>query len=531
MATHDTTLISIPNMVRVSAERFGDAIALVDDGVELTYRQLEAAMLDSTRAMIALGIRPGDRVALCGPNTARWILAALGVHGAGAALVPVNTRFKGAEIGHLLDKSGASALITVAEFMGNDYIDMARRASPGAPALERLVILDDVEVPGTTTFAEAIRSGVETVPLAEAEAAIAAVRSEQLSDVMFTSGTTGAPKGVMLTHAQSLRVYGDLGELLGIGPEDCILIIPPFFHTFGYKAGWMMGFMFGLRVVPQRTFEPEEIMRKVHDNGVSCIFGPPTIFTDIMAHPTRSEHDLSSLRVGVVSAASIPVALIGRISEDLGFDLVITGYGLTEASSLVTLGTRDDDFEHIATTAGRAIQGVEVRTVDEDGTTLGPGVAGELLVRGYNIMSGYWDEPEETAKAVTPDGWLRTGDIAVIDEDGYVTITDRKKDMFIVGGFNAYPAEIENILSRFEKIQHVAVVGVPDDRLGEVGVAYVVPFAGTGLTEQEVIDYARSHLANFKVPRAVHLVDDLPRNASMKVLKQALRDMHAQQLG
>jgi acyl-CoA synthetase (AMP-forming)/AMP-acid ligase II len=525
--SHDEPLISIPNMIRVSARRFGDAIALVDDGVELTYRQLETALLDSTRAMIALGVKPGDRVALCGPNTAQWILAAIGILGAGAALVPVNTRFKGGEIGHLLTKSAASAFITVAEFMGNDYVEMVRAAVPDAPALKRLVILDDVVVDGAITFSEAISRGAEAVTVEQAEQSIAAVRPEQLSDVMFTSGTTGAPKGVMLTHAQSMRAYSDMGETLGVNEQDCILIIPPFFHTFGYKAGWMMGFMFGLRVVPQRTFQPEEIMQKVHDNGVSCVFGPPTIFVDIMAHPSRAEHDLSSLRVGVVSAASIPVALIGQIKEVLGFELMITGYGLTEASALVTLGSRDDDLEHIAGTAGRAVPGVTLKTVDEAGNDLKPGEAGELLVHGYNVMSGYWGEPEETAKAITSDGWLRTGDIGVIDDEGYVTITDRKKDMFIVGGFNAYPAEIENILSRFDKILHVAVIGVADARMGEVGAAFVVPRPGVDLTEDEVIEYARANLANFKVPRVVHLVDDLPRNASLKVLKHELRDRHA----
>jgi len=525
--SQDEPFISIPNMIRVSARRFGDAIALVDDGVELTYRQLEAAMLDSTRAIIALGVKPGDRVALCGPNTAAWILAAVGILGAGAALVPVNTRFKGSEIGHLLTKSGASAFITVAEFMGNDYVEMVRTAVPDAPALERVVILDDVEVPGTITFAEALRRGLGAVTLEAAEASVAAVRSEQLSDVMFTSGTTGAPKGVMLTHAQSMRAYSDMGNTLGVDENDCILIIPPFFHTFGYKAGWMMGFMFGLRVVPQRTFLPEEIMQKVEDNRVSCVFGPPTIFVDIMAHPAMHEHDLSSLRVGVVSAASIPVALIGQIKDVLGFELMITGYGLTEASALVTLGSRDDDLEHIAGTAGRAVPGVKLKTVDDEGNDTSPGEAGELLIQGYNVMSGYWDEPEETAKTITADGWLRTGDIAVIDDEGYVTITDRKKDMFIVGGFNAYPAEIENILSRFDKILHVAVIGIADPRMGEVGAAFVVPKPGVELTEDEVIEYGRANLANFKVPRVVYLVDELPRNASMKVLKQELRKQHA----
>ena len=520
---HDLALTSIPNMVRVSAREHRDAIAIVDGDAQYTYTELEAAMLDSTRAMIALGVEPGDRVALCGPNSASWIIAALGIQGAGGVLIPVNTRFRGQEIGHLLTKGDATAFVTVGEFLGNDYVDMVRTAVPQARALERIVILDDTPVDGTTTFAEAVRRGRESVSVEAAEAAIAAVQGDHLSDIMFTSGTTGSPKGVMLTHAQSLRAYGDMADILELRSDDCILVIPPFFHAFGYKAGWMMGLMKGMRVIPQRTFDAEDIMHKIQTHRVSCVFGPPTIFVDVMSHPRFKEFDLSSLRVTTVSAAAIPVSLIHDLKSVLGFEVVLSGYGLTEATAIVTVSRPSDDAETVANRAGRPFPDVEVKAVDVLGNDLAPGEEGELLVHGYNVMQGYWREPDQTAAAITSDGWLKTGDIGFVDERGYVKVTDRMKDMFIVGGFNAYPAEIEDVLMRFEKIQHAAVVGIPDARMGEVGAAYVVPAPGYELTQEEVVAYARENLANFKVPREIHIVDDLPRNASMKVLKHVLK--------
>lgn len=523
--SHDEVLISIPNMVRVSSRRFGDRVALIDEAIRWSFHDLERAMLDSVKAMIALGVKPGDRVALCGPNSALWIQAALGIQGAGGVLVPVNTRFKGKEIGHLLTTSDAAAFITAGEFLGNDYIAQVRAAVPDARAVGKIVTLNDEEVDGTVAFSDLILRGRELVSDAEAHASIDAVRSDQLSDVMFTSGTTGAPKGVRITHAQSLHAYGDMGEIMGLEEGDCILVIPPFFHAFGYKAGWMVGFAFGCTVVPQRTFDATQILDRIQAFRVSCMFGPPTIFQDLMAHPDLDSYDYSSLRVTVISAAMVPVQLIHDLREILRFDVVLSGFGLTEATAIVSICRPGDSPERVASTAGRPFPDVEVKVVDDDGNDLEAGQEGEILVRGYNVMSGYWEDPKGSEAALTPDGWLRTGDIGVVDQDGYVAITDRKKDMFIVGGFNAYPAEIENILNSFEKILHVAVIGVPDERMGEVGAAFVIPRPGVTLTEEEVTAYARANLANFKVPRYVYIVESLPRNASMKVLKPELRKM------
>ncbi|MCW2913333.1 MAG: Long-chain fatty acid--CoA ligase, partial [Actinomycetia bacterium] len=330
-------------------------------------------------------------------------------------------------------------------------------------------------------------------------------------------------KGVMLTHAQSLRAHGYLSAVFGFALGDRYLVIPPFFHTFGYKAGWMASLMHGVTVIPQRIFDVDEVLRRIERERITVLLGPPTLFNDLMRHPRRGDHDLSSLRFTVPSAAVVPVELVHRLHDDLGFDVVLTAYGLTEATSMVSTCRPEDDPDDIANSVGRPAQDVEVTLVDADGGPVAPGEAGEVLVRGYVVMRGYWEDPEATAAAIDADGWLHTGDIGTINERGFLRITDRKKDMFIAGGFNAYPAEIERLLLRHEAVADVAIIGVPDDRLGEVGAAFVVPAAGHDVQAEDLIAWAREHMANYKVPRHVHLVTELPRNASMKVRKADLR--------
>ncbi len=521
---HDLEFGSIPGILRVNGGRFAEheALADLDSGRRWTFAELEADMVASVRAAIAAGVRPGDRVAVWMPNSAEWILAALGALGAGGVLVPMNTRFKGEEAAHVLRKSGAAVLVTEAEFLGVDYVGMLRDTDPGL--VERLkIITRNVHPSGdTTSWADHLAAGAE-VPRDAALARIDGVRGDDLSDIMFTSGTTGAPKGVMLTHAQSLRAHGYLSEMFGFTLGDRYLVIPPFFHTFGYKAGWMASLIHGAAVLPQRTFDVDEVMARISAERITVLFGPPTLFGDLIRHPRRGEHDLSSLRATLPSAATVPVELVHALRTELGFDVVLTGYGLTEATSMVSLCRPGDAPEDVADSVGRPADDVEVKLIDEHGNPVPTGEEGELLVRGYVVMRGYWEDPEATAEAVDAEGWLHTGDIATMNERGFLRITDRKKDMFITGGFNAYPAEIERLLLRHEGVAEVAVIGVPDERLGEVAAAFVIPAAGHDLTAEDVISWARSHLANYKVPRHVRLVAELPRNASMKVRKHELR--------
>jgi HIP---CoA ligase len=520
---YDEEFASIPDAVRAAARRFPDAEALVDGNERWSFADLEAAMRASVRSVLAMGVRPGDRVALWAPNSARWIIAALGILGAGGILVPVNTRFKGQEAAYVLEKSGATALFVVTDFLDTDYVGMLRAADPGSPVLRpgRTVVLSGPAEPPLVPWAEFLAAG-DAVPAADADAAIGAVRGETVSDLMFTSGTTGHPKGVRLTHAQSLRAHGWYAKLMDFRAGDRYLIIPPFFHTFGYKAGWMACIVHGVTILPQAVFDVEDVMRTIETERVSILLGPPTVFQAVLDAPRG--HDFSSLRVVMASSTVTPPELLRRVRDELKPDVIANGYGLTEATSLVTAAAPSiDDFEHIVTTVGRPAWDVEVRLVDEDGHDVPAGTPGELLVCGYGVMAGYWEDPEKTAEVIDPGGWLHTGDIATRDADGYVTITDRKKDMVLVGGFNVYPAEVERILGKHRDVAAIAVVGAADARLGEVPVAFIVPVPGAGLTEQEFLSWAAERIANFKLPRRAFLVEELPRNASMKVAKGELR--------
>jgi HIP---CoA ligase len=374
----------------------------------------------------------------------------------------------------------------------------------------------------------AFLEGGDVVDPTETAARAAAVIPEDTSDIIFTSGTTGYPKGAATTHAQTLRTFGTWSSIVGLAATDRYLVVNPFFHTFGYKAGILACLMAGATVVPEPVFDAAAVMKRIPAERISVLPGPPTLYQTLLADPGRASHDLSSLRLGVTGAAVVPVELVHAMRSDLGFDTVLTAYGLTESCGTVTMCRRSDPPEVIAGTSGRAIPGLEVRAVAA-GEAVPPGQPGEIVVRGYTVMSGYWGNEEATAEAIDADGWLHTGDIGVMDADGNVTITDRVKDMYVVGGFNAYPAEIEAILRRHDAVAQVAVVGVPDERMGEVGCAYVVPAApgaDPGELGRAILGWSRDVMANYKVPRGVVFVDELPVNASGKVLKRELRRRH-----
>ena len=379
---------------------------------------------------------------------------------------------------------------------------------------------------------EAYLAAGRSVPAAQVAARADAVSGEDLSDILFTSGTTGRPKGAMVTHAQTLRVFGSWTEVIGLTSGDRYLIVNPFFHNFGYKAGVVACLMRGATILPVPMLDVPDVLRRVAEERVSMLPGPPTLYQSILNHPNREEFDLSSLRLAVTGAAAVPVELIRRMRQELTFKTIITGYGLTECTGTAAMCRHDDDPETIANYSGRAIDDTELRVVDDDGAEVPRGQPGEVVTRGYHVMKGYLDDPEATAEAIDPDGWLHTGDIGIMDERGYIRITDRKKDMYIVGGFNAYPAEIEGVLITHPAVAQAAVVGVADQRLGEVGIAYLVPRTGVETpTPEEVIAWCREQMANYKVPRAVRFVDQLAPQRSGKVLKYELRDRAVADLG
>ncbi|OBK68930.1 long-chain fatty acid--CoA ligase [Mycobacterium colombiense] len=525
MKRHDLEFVSIPQMVLAAGERFGSTEAVVDldSGIRWSFIDVADRMIASVRAAIAFGIQPGDRVALCAPNCADWIVAALGVLGVGAILVPLNTRFKGAEAAYILGKSGAKAVLTVGEFLGNDYVSMLRAEGVDLP----IIVIGAGSTVGATSWVDYLTAGL-AVDESSAHSTIEKIRGDDVSDIMFTSGTTGAPKGVMLGHGQSLRAFGYLSSVLTFTPGDRYLIIPPFFHTFGYKCGWMACLMNGVCAIPQRTFDVDQVLHRLVDERVSILLGPPTLFTDLIAHPRRADFDLSALRLALPSAANVPPRLYRELRNELGFDVVLSAYGLTESTSVATTCQPDDDIDDIANSVGRPAHDIEVKLVDDTGAGVVLGEPGEVLIRGYNVTRGYWEDPHATAAAIDEEGWLHTGDIGTMDRRGFLKIVDRKKDMYIVGGFNAYPTEIEDILRAHEEIVDIAVIGVPDERMGEVGAAFVV---AKDLTKDRLIAWARERLANYKVPHHVIFVDELPRNANMKVVKPRLREHWATRAG
>ncbi|HTU75781.1 MAG TPA: AMP-binding protein [Trebonia sp.] len=581
---------TVPACLRAAASDAPRALAIVDGDTRLTYAQLAGQAGQFTRALIAAGIGAGDAVALCAPNSARWVVAALGTLGAGAVLVPVNTRYKGGEAHYVLAKARAAALLVGNGFLGNDYLGMlsdadsqapsagplASPASPGSPAppaspgsllpgLPSLrVVVDlgpcvpprarshpagpDAElprggvpgggVPGSSvpgsgvsgsgvsgsgvsraalSLAAFLRAG-DAIDQAAAGRRAGAVTPGALCDVIFTSGTSGRPKGVMTSHATALRNAAAWADGMGMGAGDRYLIVNPFFHTFGYRAGILACLAARATMYPLAVFDVEAALAIAQAERITVLPGPPTLFRSILAHPAHGDFDLS-VRLVATGAASVPRALMERIRDELGVAFVASPYGLTEVGGTATMPPPGAPAEKVLTTVGTAIPGTEIAIGGRDGQHQPAGVDGEILIRGYHVMRGYFDDPRATGEAIDSGGWLHTGDVGHLDADGYLTVTGRLTEVFQVGGFNVYPVEVEQLLATHPLIAEAAVIGVPDERLGEVGHAFVVARPGCLPDPQEVIAFARERIANFKVPRAVTIAADLPRTPLGKVRK------------
>jgi HIP---CoA ligase len=497
---------TIPALVQSAADQYGDAEAVADGDRRVSFSELAGLARLASAVCIQRGVQPGERVAIWAPNSLDWVVAALGALSAGASLVPLNTRFKATEAGWILDRSRAALTFVSPPFLGNDYPTMLA-GRDGVVVLDESLWRDDLSEAEAT----------------EVDRRLAAISPDDTGDVIFTSGTTGRPKGVVTTHAQTLRVFDTWAEVVGLRAGDRYLVVNPFFHTFGYKAGIIACLLRGATIVPQPVFDVAVVLDLIERERITVLPGPPTLYQSILDAPDPSSRDLSSLRLIVTGAAVVPVVLVERLRDELAVETILTAYGLTEATGTVSMCRRGDDPETIARTSGRAIPDTEVRVVDANGSSVATGEPGEVVVRGYNVMSGYFEDAEATAETIDADGWLHTGDIGVLDARGNLRITDRLKDMYVVGGFNAYPAEVEQLLATHPGIAESAVVGVPDERLGEVGKAYVVARPGVTLDPAEVVAWCRVQMANYKAPRTVDVVDALPRNASGKVLKFELR--------
>ncbi len=533
--------VTIPDVVRDAARRWPDGEALVVGERRWTFTELAGEVDRHAATLVRDGISTGDRVALWAPSSAEWIITALGVLAAGATVVPLNTRYKGVEATDILNRSRARILFTSMGFLGLDFPQALADTGIALPTLERMVLLgvDAMAVFDTTV------SG-----------ALPNVGPDDISHVQYTSGTTGAPKGAMLRHRAMVDTTRIWTDAVGLGPGDRYLISSPFFHIAGHKTGILACITAGATMVPVPLFDADTALELIERERITVMQGPPTIFHSLLAHPDRGRFDLKSLRLCVTGAATVPVELIRRIRAELPFESVITSYGLTETTGVATICSADDPPEVIAHTSGRPIPGVEVRIAAMDPTRVdgprtgtgrvdGPSSGdaertGEILVRGIGTMAGYLDDPAGTAETIDTEGWVHTGDVGRLDQQGNLVITDRLKDMVIVGGFNVYPAEVENLMLAHPALAQVAVVGVADERLGEVTVAYAVLRSdgvggvdgaddpggpeGPSSTAEELVAWCRAHMANFKAPRQVVLVEGLPTNAAGKVDKLVLRE-------
>lgn len=498
-------LTTIPAVAAAAARRFGNREAVVDGERRIGFAALWEEARRAARAFTS-AIGPGDRVGIWAPNCLEWIVACIGIQAAGGVVVTLNTRLKGAEASYILRRSGARMLVTVRGFLGVDYPAMLQGEE--LPALERVVCFEE----GWEEFLGDAPPG----------RALPYVSPSDPSDILFTSGTTGDPKGVVSSHGQSVLCYRIWAETVGLHEEDRYLAVNPFFHAFGYKAGWLACLVAGATVYPMPTLEVVALAELISRHRITVLPGPPAIFQTLLA-TDLARAGLSSLRLSVTGAASVPPVLIERMRGELGIDHVLIGYGLTEACGLVSLTAADDPADVAAATCGRPIPGIEVRIAGKDGVSLAPGEEGEVLVSGFNVMQGYFGDLDATAAAIDSEGWLHTGDVGQLDEAGRLAITDRIKDMYISGGFNCYPAEIERHLQCHPDIALAAVIGVPDDRMGEVGKAFILPVAGCSPDGKQIIAWARESMANYKVPRFIEIVGRLPLNAAGKVQKSALR--------
>ena len=514
---------TIPALLARRTAATPDKPFIVDGAITLSYKETQDQAAALAAWLLSQGCLFEDRVAIWAPNCHQWIVAALAAQTVGATVVTLNTRYKGAEAADILRRSGSRFLFSVEQFLDVNY-----------PALIEPYDLPDLVSTVTLTvhsqsdhFAQVVEKGrgiLSTEPGNETlTAASAHVTPSTISDILFTSGTTGQAKGVVTDHGQNLQAFSAFVDILGLEPTDNYLIINPFFHSFGYKAGWLATMIAGATAFPQAIFDVPTVIQQIERHGINVMPGPPTLFQSLLDHEDFDREKLKTLSKATTGAAVIPTQLIEDMWQKLGIDTVITAYGLSETCGLVTMCRQGDDAETIATTSGRSIPGIEVAIFDDQGNALPAMETGEIVVKGYNVMRSYFENPVATAETIDRNGWLHTGDIGFLNRAGNLHITDRLKDMYISGGFNCYPAEIEQQLCQHPAIAQAAVIGTPDPRMGEVGAAFIIASLPEPPQEQELISWCREVMANYKVPKQFLWVETLPLNATGKVLKTELR--------
>ncbi|MDQ1698085.1 MAG: fatty-acyl-CoA synthase [Frankiaceae bacterium] len=515
------------NLARTAA-RFGDRDALVDcaSGRRWTYAELDADVDTLALGLLELGVEKGDRVGLWAPNCPEWTLVQFATAKIGAILVNINPAYRSHELAYVLNQSGCRLLVSATEFKGTSYVDMVDTVRDQLTTLEGTIYL------GSPQWDTLVEHG-DSTPTHRLRDRAATLAFDDPINIQYTSGTTGFPKGATLSHHNILNNGFFVGELCGYTEADRVCIPVPFYHCFGMVMGNLGAVSHGsCMVIPAPSFDPAATLRAVQDERCTSLYGVPTMFIAELALPDFATYDLSSLRTGIMAGSPCPVEVMKRVVNDMGCAQVTICYGMTETSPVSTQTRVDDDIERRVSTVGTVHPHVEVKVVDpETGLPLPRGMAGEFCTRGYSVMLGYWNEPDKTSEAIDPAGWMHTGDLATMDDDGYLNIVGRIKDMVIRGGENVYPREIEEFLYTHPAVADIQVVGVPDVKYGEELCAWVRLQDGAECTEDELRDFCRGQLAHFKVPRYVIFVDEFPMTVTGKIRKVEMREVSIERLG
>jgi fatty-acyl-CoA synthase len=525
---HDVPLLGETigeNLARTVALH-GSRQALVSchQGERYTYDELDEAVSRVASALLARGIVKGDRVGIWSPNCSEWVLVQYATAAIGAILVNVNPAYRTHELGYALRQSGMRLLVSAPEFGTSDYEAMLAEVRPELPALEDAIFL------GSAAWDELRNAPVDVDALRRRAATLA---FDDPINIQYTSGTTGFPKGATLSHHNILNNGFFVGELVGYGPDDRVCLPVPFYHCFGMVMGNLGATSHGsCIVIPAPSFDAGATLAAAAGERCTSLYGVPTMFIAELSHPEFPSFDLAALRTGIMAGAPCPVEVMRRVVEEMGMREVSICYGMTETSPVSTQTRRDDSLERRVGSVGRVGPHIEIKVVDPDtGSTVPRGERGEFCTRGYSVMLGYWDQPEQTAEAIDEAGWMHTGDLAVMDDDGYVNIVGRSKDMIIRGGENVYPREIEEFLYTHPAIADVQVIGVPDERYGEIVCAWVVLKPGSELTDHELRSFCDGRIARFKIPQLVRFVDSFPMTVTGKIQKFKMRELEIAERG
>ena len=521
-----------------------EALVVVHQDIRWTYADLGEQVDTCAAGFVAMGLEPGDRVGIWSPNNSEWLVTQFATAKAGLVLVNINPAYRISELEYALNKVGVKMLIMASTFKTSDYVAMIREIAPELeqseagnlasqrlPHLKSVVLIGGEKVAGTYEFPE-IAAAANEDSRERIEELSEILQFDDRINVQFTSGTTGFPKGATLTHFNILNNGFFVGEAMKLTTEDRLCVPVPLYHCFGMVLGNLACLTHGAAIIyPDEAFEPLSVLKTVEAEKCTALHGVPTMFIAELEHPEFLNFDLATLRTGIMAGSPCPVEVMKRVIAEMNMDEVTIAYGMTETSPVSFQSSTDDPLDRRVSTVGQIMPHVEVKIIDEHGQIVPPGETGELLTRGYSVMQGYWGDPDQSAQAIDIAGWMHTGDLATIDEEGYGNIVGRVQDMVIRGGENVYPREIEEYLYGIESVQDVQVFGVPDEKYGEELCAWITLNDGANLTEDAVKDFCKGQIAHYKIPRYVKFVEEFPMTVTGKVQKFVMREAMIKELG